>query len=344
MDLNEKIRLYLNMKNEGGSDAALLKEEIGRDLIKICYYLPQKLSTLQEEDACEFALLMYNQIDYIISNYKPDRSSFSCYMTSYLGNRVKQFYYRKNLLMKKEKAVLRHHTYYEQLLEYNEKQQQIFDPPSHSRIPESWRRKLSYAFIKSPAIHKRFYVTALTFMPFMSRNTVREICRIFRFDFSQTAFLCEYFRKLCIDQVQKEELLEYRRNYYWNKVLELDCESAASRDYSMYQDSDMQLLRKINRLHHRNRLNDIDRHSTRVPYKEISDNLNITIRFIETAVFQTRNLVVWITRGGTKLTKSNRIAWQITEGRWKSNLRFDQVPLLVPSQVFDSRLFTRRKK
>ena len=344
MDLNEKIRMYLSVKAAGGREAALLKNDIEREIIKLCYFLPQKFSSLREEDASEFALLIHSQTDYIIKNFKPEKASFSNYMKSYLENRVKQFYYRKAKLVKKEKAVLRHHMYYQEMLEFEEKQNRIYDPPVFARIPDSWRRKLSYAFLHSSTIHRRFFITALTFMPFMGRNTVREICRIFRFDFSQTAFLCEYFRKRCLDQVEEEERLESRCNFYWNKVLELDCESAASRDYSLYEDSEMQLLIQINRLHHRNRLHDIDRHTTRVPYKELSDELNVSIRYIETAVFQTRSLIQWVSGESNHFYGSHRIEWQLSQGRWRENLRYEQVPVLVPSKVFETRLFTRRSK
>jgi len=344
MNLNEKIRLYLSIKDSHKRQAASLRKEIEMDIIKICYYLPQKLSCLKEEDACEFTLLMYSQMDYIISNYKPDKSSFSCYMTSFLDNRVKQFYYKKSKLNRIEKAVMKQHTYYEEMLEYEERQKYIYEPQVYTHMPESWRRKLSYAFYQSRAIHRRFFVTALTFMPFMGRNTIREICRIFRFDFSQTASLCEHFRKLCMDQVKKEEHLEYRRNFYWNKVIELESESAASRDLTPSEDSDMMLLRSINRVHHMNRIHDMDRYTPRVPYKDISDELNVTIRYIETAVFHTRNLISWVSGENENLSKSNRIAGAITEGRWQSDIHYDQVPLLVPSEVFESRLFTRRAK
>lgn len=344
MDLNEKIRLYLSIQESSAPQAKKLRKEIERDILKLCYYLPQKLSFLKEEDAGEFTLLMHSQIDYIISNYKPEKSSFSCYMTSFLSNRVKQFYHNKSKLVHKERAVMRHHTYYEEKLNYEEKQNRIYDPPVYIHMPESWCRKLSYAFYQSRAIHRRFFVSALTVMPFMGRSSIREICRIFRFDFTQTAFLCEYFRKLCLDQIEKKEHLEYRRNFYWNKVIELEAESAASRDLTPTEDSDMQLLRKINQIHHQNRLHDIDRHTTRVPYKNISEELNVSIRYIETAVFHTRNLMLWISGESIELSKSNKIAGAIAEGRWQSDIHYDQVPMLVPSEVFESRLFTRREK
>ena len=342
MDINTKIRLYLETKEAGGREVALLRNDIEREIIKICYFLPQKFNFLREEDASEFALLIHSQIDYLISNFKPERASFSNYMKSYLENRAKQFYYRKTKLVRKEKAILRHHMYYQQLLENEERQSRIYDPPVFARLPDTWRRKIAYAFLHNTTIHRRFFITALTFMPFMGRNTVREICRIFRFDFGETAHLCEYFRKRCLNQVEEEERLESRCNFYWNKVLELDCESAASRDYSLYEDSDIQLLRQINRLHHRNRLNDIDRHTTRVPYKDLSEELNVSIRYIETAVFQTRSLIQWVTGESSHFYGSHRIEWKLSEGRWRENLRYDQVPMLVPSKVFDIRLFTRR--
>jgi hypothetical protein len=344
MDLNEKIRCYLNTKEAGRKETVLLRNDIEREIIKLCYFLPQKFSFLKEEDASEFTLHIYSQIDYIISNYKPEKGSFSNYMKSYLENRAKQFYYRKSKQIRKEKAVLRHHMYYEEMLENDEKQSRIYDPPDYARLPDTWRRKLSYAFMHSSTIHRRFFITALTFMPFMGRNTVREICRIFRFDFRETALLCEYFRKKCQDQILEEERLESRCNFYWNKVLELEYESAASRDYSLYEDSEIQFLRQLNRLHHRNRLNDIDRHTTRVPYKELSEELHVSIRYIETAVFQTRSLIQWVTGESEHFYGSNRIEWQLSEGRWKANLRYDQVPILVPSKVFETRLFTRRSK
>ena len=342
MNINEKISLYMNAQDEGSREKAMLRSDIEREIIKICYYLPQKFNFLREEDASEFALLIYSQIDYLIANYKPEKGSFSNYMKSYLENRAKQFYYRKTKLSRKERAILRHHMYYEELLKNEEMQSRIYEPPVIARIPETWRRKLSYAFLHSITIHRRFFITSLTFMPFMGRNTIREICRIFRFDFSQTVFLCDYFRKKCMDQVEEEERLESRCNFYWNKVLELDFESAASRDYSMYEDTEIKLLRQINRVHHRNRLSDIERHITRVPYKYLSDELNVSIRYIETAVFQTRSLIHWVTGQSSQFYGNRRIKWQLSEGRWKENLHYDQVPVLYPSKVFDTRLFTRR--
>ncbi len=221
----------------------------------------------------------------------------------------------------------------------DENQAHLFDPVTPNRLPESLRRKLLYAFKRSPGAHKRFFVTAITVMPFMSLSTIREICRIFRFNTNETVKLCEYLKMLCINQVAETERLEDRRNYFWNREIFL------SSDFAAETVKELDHLFDLNRKHHLNRVRDMEKRIDRVPHSLLAEELGVSKKYIDGAVFYSRNLITWLMNPhDTVLLKENRVAGEIADGKWRLNFRYDEIPVISPSKEFLSKRFPGKKK
>jgi len=355
MDITEKVIIYRRLEKEKGPaspEAIELKSQISREVLHLSYYIPQKFFKLQEEDASEFSLEIYREVDYLISNYKPGIASFHRFLNSYLEFRVRKFYNNKRKANHKEIAILGGHEYYEEKLQNEETQNRMFEPYTPRHLPKGIKKKMLFTFMRNPGTHKKFFLLSLTTMPFMSISSVTELCRLFRFDLNQTLKLCERLNILCNQQISETQRLEERRNYYWGRMLQLNEQIAAENTPETYNgNEDLDFLAELNRQKHRNRIRDLDERIIHVPHPLLASELGITSKTMNTMLYHARNYVSWLLGRNSQAVPdgetgiNRRTAQEIEEGLWKDrNVRAEAVPRFIPSEHFKLKMFTETDK
>lgn len=351
MDLNLLVLDYIcekeSCRKEFGDISRLkeLRNQIEMETLRLCYYYPQRNCGLKEEDAGEFALSVIDKLDYILEKYNPEISSFTWYMKTVFKNCVRQFYSNRKNAANKESAVIRDHESYERKLVVSEEQKLLFEPQEKMKQTDSYRKKLLYLFKRSAILHKRFFISALSFMPFMSESTVKDLCRLFRFDTRETIRLCNILSNECSDILTEIERMEERNNFYWSRIIELENEIAADSSFGFYNGDDKTLLSRLesNRRAHLNKIKELQEKKNRVPYARIAEILGIDKHYVDKAVFFNRSLLNMVIYG-TDEGKFGNLMKAINSGKWKTGFKYEDLPILVPSEAFDIKMFTHRAK
>ena len=340
MEITEKIMQY---RKTGSSQ---LFTEIKNELLTTAYNITPKYFKLQKEDAGEFIIELSDEMDMLIANFKPDYGMFMNYFYVYLRNKVRFLYHRKNRSYHREQSVMERHVFYEDSLKTYNPTDNFFSPESSKHFPASTKKKILYAFSRNENIHKRFFLLAITVLPFMSMDIIAGNCRTFRFDTEQTVMICNRLSRICADQIEETKKLEERRNYYWNREIYLSDKLETEMYNNDYGSIDRTIsLLETNRIRHEQKCEELENRIHRVPYSVLSEEFNISLKSLNSAICNIRFFISDIINCKTteeirkqtsRKGKNIQILKEIAAGRWNSlSLSSLNLSPLKPLEAFD---------
>ncbi len=331
------ISLLISQMLESPDDKELRKE-VENEILKLSYFIPQRRFGLREEDAGDFVLEISSMVDEIFSKYRPESSSFMTYLYLVLEHGVHRFYKRKKeSVLLEYAAVLDYAPFDSTDLETIMEERKM----TEKKVKNAIMKKLYYTFTRIPDYRRKFYILALSFLPLMEYTSIAGVCRTFRYDLKQTVRLCTEIRSKCMGKISYRDNLETMRNVWWTKVLAGRNLMAAEKSMDLYK-------QKFD-----NRIQDLEKYSPKVPYKYIAEQLGMKERTVSNISRELRAYLVWLMDGCKILPDSafenkelsRRLYLDMRKAKWRdATCRWEELPVIVPSDTFRCSLFTEHNK